>query len=41
MDIKLPNMSGIETTKKIKKINRYIPVIAQTAYAMDHEEKKY
>ena len=36
MDIELPGMSGVETTKIIKKIPGYkdIPVIALTAYAM-------
>jgi PAS domain S-box-containing protein len=40
MDIKLPKMDGLTATRKIKKINSQIPIIAQTAYAMkgDREE---
>ncbi len=40
MDIKLPEMNGIEATKIIKEHNSNIPVIAQTAYAMFNEEKE-
>jgi CheY-like chemotaxis protein len=39
MDIKMPRLNGIEAAKKIKALNKTIPIIAQTAYAMDHEEK--
>jgi len=34
MDIRLPQMDGFETTRKIKAINPNVPVIAQTAYAL-------
>lgn len=37
MDINLPAMDGLETTRKIKSINEDIPVIAQTAFALDEE----
>ena len=37
MDIKLPGIDGFETTRKIKSINNKVPVIAQSAYAFDHE----
>ena len=40
MDIKLPGMNGYEATLKIKAINKNIPVIAQTAYAMNKDRKK-
>lgn len=35
MDIKMPNMSGIEATQRIRKICPYIPIIAQTAYGFE------
>lgn len=40
MDIKLPGISGIEATKRIREFNKKIPIIAQTAYAFpgDREE---
>lgn len=34
----MPVMDGLEAIRIIKKHNPYLPVIAQTAYAM-HEEK--
>lgn len=40
MDIRMPGLSGIEATKKIRQINPSIPVIAQTAYAMAEEKTK-
>jgi len=40
MDIKLPEMSGIEATKIIKQIRPKLPVIAQSAYAFTHEREK-
>lgn len=33
MDIRLPDINGLELTKKIKSKNSSIPIIAQTAYA--------
>ncbi|OQX81099.1 MAG: hypothetical protein B6D61_01105 [Bacteroidetes bacterium 4484_249] len=41
MDIQMPVMNGVEATRKIKKINRNIPVIAQTAYALDGDMEKF
>jgi PAS domain S-box-containing protein len=38
MDIKLPKMSGLEATKKIKEKKPNLPIIAQTAYAMKSDE---
>ena len=37
MDIRMPLMDGYEATRKIKEINNKIPIIAQTAYALDYE----
>lgn len=34
MDIKMPEMDGYEATRRIKKINKNVPVISQSAYAM-------
>jgi len=39
MDIKMPVMDGREATKEIKKIRPDLPVIAQTAYALDDERE--
>ncbi|MBN2663592.1 MAG: response regulator [Bacteroidales bacterium] len=41
MDIKMPIMTGNEAAKIIKEINPNIPIIAQTAYALEHEKAKY
>jgi PAS domain S-box-containing protein len=40
MDIKMPVMDGLEATRQIKAINRNIPVIAITAYAMAGDEAR-
>jgi PAS domain S-box-containing protein len=40
MDIRLPDISGFEITKKMKQSNPYVPVIAQTAYALKSDKKK-
>ena len=41
MDIKMPVMNGNEALKQIKKINKKIPVIAVTAFALKQEEKEF
>jgi signal transduction histidine kinase len=38
MDIKLPKMDGYEASMKIKKINKKIPIILQSAFALNNEE---
>lgn len=38
MDIQLPKMDGYEATKKIKSYRRNLPVIAQTAHAMEEDK---
>jgi CheY-like chemotaxis protein len=40
MDIKMPEIDGLEATRLIKKINKDIPVIAITAYAMSGDEER-
>lgn len=41
MDIKMPNMDGYTAAGLIRKINPNIPIIAQTAYALENEVKKF
>jgi PAS domain S-box-containing protein len=40
MDIKLPELDGLEATRIIKKNRETLPVIAQTAYAMSSDEQE-
>jgi len=40
MDIKMPNINGLEATRQIKAMRPQLPVIAQTAYAMQDDEYK-
>jgi PAS domain S-box-containing protein len=40
MDIRMPIMDGLLATKKIKSFKPDLPIIAQTAYAMDGDEDK-
>jgi signal transduction histidine kinase len=37
MDLKMPEMDGIEATREIRKFNRKVPIIAQTAFVLDSE----
>lgn len=39
MDIKMPQMDGKQATKSIKAKRPDLPVIAQTAYALDNERQ--
>jgi|SRR6056297_3456986 len=41
MDIQLPGISGEEATKQIRKFNKEIPIIAQTAHAMVNDKETY
>lgn len=41
MDIKLPKMNGYLATKIIKGLNNQIPIVAQSAYALDSETHKF
>jgi CheY-like chemotaxis protein len=40
MDIKLPDINGLELTGIIKAINNKVKVIAQTAYALSGDREK-
>jgi CheY-like chemotaxis protein len=39
MDIKMPEMNGLEATKKIREINTNVSIIALTAYAMANDKE--
>jgi PAS domain S-box-containing protein len=41
MDIRMPIMDGLTAAKLIKKIRPNLPVVAQTAYALEHEVAVY
>ncbi len=41
MDIKMPFMDGYKAAQIIKQIRPKLPIIAQSAYAMEHEIEKY
>ena len=38
--IKLPGMNGYEITQKLKKIKPNLPIIAQTAFALEGDREK-
>ncbi len=40
MDIKMPGIDGLETTRKIRAFNKEIPIIAQTAHALAGDREK-
>jgi len=40
MDIQLPIMDGYDATARIKKFRPNLPIIAQTAFAMEEDEQK-
>ena len=40
MDIRLPNMDGLEATRLIKQISPELPVVAQTAYAQHSDREQ-
>ena len=37
MDTKMPKMSGVEATQKIREISKEVPIVALTAYAYDSD----
>jgi PAS domain S-box-containing protein len=40
MDIKMPELSGIDAAKKIRNFNTKVPIIAQTAFVMAEEKEE-
>jgi len=40
MDIKLPSIDGYEATRQIRKFNKDVIIIAQTAYALEGDKEK-
>jgi CheY-like chemotaxis protein len=40
MDVRMPVLNGLEATKRIKEIRPNVPIIAQTAYAMDGDRTR-
>ena len=41
MDIKMPVVDGYTAAQKIKEFSPKIPIIAQSAYALEHEREKF
>ena len=39
MDIKMPGMTGLEATRKIREFNSRVPIIAQTAYSLSGDRE--
>jgi CheY-like chemotaxis protein len=40
MDIRLPGQNGYVTTKKIREMDSEVPIIAQTAYALEGDNQR-
>ena len=40
MDIRMPEMDGYEATRQIRKFNKDVIIIAQTAYAFESDREK-
>jgi CheY-like chemotaxis protein len=40
MDLKMPIMDGYDATREIRKLDKNIPIVAQTAYALAGDSQK-
>ena len=40
MDLKMPNMDGLEATREIRKLNLDIPIITVSAFAFDSDKQE-
>ena len=40
MDLKMPNMDGLEATREIRKLNTRIPIIVVSAFAFDSDKQE-
>jgi PAS domain S-box-containing protein len=39
MDLRMPGLTGFEATRQIRQFNKFIPIIAQTAYALSGDRE--
>jgi len=40
MDLKMPGIDGFNATEELRKFNKTIPIVAQTAYTSEEDKKK-
>lgn len=40
MDIKMPEMNGIDTVREVRKLSKDVPIIMQSAYVFDSDMEK-
>jgi len=40
MDIQLPDIDGLEVTRRIRELNKLVPIVAFTSYAMTGDREK-
>ena len=39
MDMKMPNLGGLDATRIIRELSPDVPIVALTAFAYDHDRK--